>query len=307
MERIGVRKLSRLGNEIHLTAAMEAVRSWPGHHQWGTVFVLLLRGCVDDWVEGDRFRAPAAVTRSASIRSVAASLHRPFTTIHRHALGMLARGALVDVGGRIAVSPDPAFAPTVIRAMTLAHDSFVRLAEDLSRGGMAFPAPTRGAAPDLRRRTLLAALDVWLIPFEYAPEPVADWTSKLVWIVIVIANVRHVTVDPDLSERYAVAPTPDDVRRPIPIAAIIALTGLSYGTAYRHCQALAALNVVRYERGGWLLVSSQLEDEKVDQGVHALLAYFRKRIGDLIAYGFDPARAGDFYIDARPDYAEIGW
>lgn len=300
-----IRKLSRLGNELHLTAAIEAMRLFPGHHEWGPVYVLLLRQCVEDWVERRRFRPPAVVTQSMSIRRIAASLHKPYTTIHGHVRGLLDTGAFVEVYGRIALAISPAFARLAIGFMTRAHDSFVRLAEDLS-GDMAFSAPVRAASPTLRKMTLLAALDAWLIPFEYAAEPVTDWTSRLIWTVIVVANVRHITQDPVLSATYADHPTPDAIRRPVPMRQVIALTGLSYGTAYRHCKALEAMDVVRYDRGGWLLVSSQLADARIDQGVRAVIGYFHKRIGELVAYGFDPGDAARFYIKERPNYVALG-
>lgn len=299
-----VRKLSRLGNELHLTAAIAAVRLFPGHHEWGAVFALLVRRCADDWVDGKRFRAPAASVQSMSIRRIAASLHRPYTTTHAYVRGLLKTGAVVEVEGGITLAISAAFAPATTGFMTLAHDSFVRLAEDMSHD-VAFPAPIRAPSPLLRKMTLLAAFDAWLIPFEYAAEPVTDWTSRLIWTVIVVASVRHVTEDPALSDAYACQPTPDDIRRPIPLRQIMALTGLSYGTAYRHCKALEALDVVRYDRGGWLLVSSQLADERIDQGVRAVIDYFCKRIEELISYGFDPSDAARFYIAGRPDYASL--
>ncbi len=303
-----VRKLSRLGNELHLTAAIAAVRLFPGHHEWGAVFALLVRRCADDWVDDwareDRFRAPSTPTQAMSIRRIAASLHRPYTTTHAYVRGLLKTGAVVEIDGQITLSTSAAFAPATTAFMTLAHDSFVRLAGDLSRD-VAFSRPARAPSPLLRKMTLLAAFDAWLIPFEYAAEPVLDWTSRLVWTVIVVASVRHVTEDPVLSDAYACRPTPDEIRRPVPMRQIQALTGLSYGTAYRHCKALEAMDVVRYDRGGWLLVSSQLADERIDQGVRAVIDYFCKRIDELVSYGFDPADPERFYIDGRPDYVPL--
>ncbi|MHA6723270.1 winged helix-turn-helix domain-containing protein [Sphingomonas sp. RS2018] len=299
-----VRKLSRLGNELHLTAAIEAMRLFPGHHEWGAVYALLLRRCAGDWVEDERFRAPVAITQSMSIRRISASLHKPYTTIHGYIRGMLDVGAIVEVDGGIALATSAGFARTAIGFMTQAHDSFVRLADDLN-GDMSFAAPVRAPSPSLRQMTLVAALDAWLIPFEYAAEPVTDWTSRLIWTVIVVANVRHITLDPVLSDTYAHEPTPDDIRQPIPMRQIIAMTGLSYGTAHRHCKALEAMDVVRQDRGGWLLVSSQLADARIDQGVRMVIDYFHKRITELVAYGFDPADAARFYIGSRPDYVTL--
>jgi hypothetical protein len=152
---------------------------------------------------------------------------------------------------------------------------------------------------------MTAALDIALVPYEIAREPVTDWTSKLVWIVIVVANVRHITTDDALSRTFEVEPTPDDLRMPITARRIAALTGLSYGATFRHCHKLAAQDVIKYERGGWLLVSRQLGNSEVDAGVRALLAYYAKRIAELGAMGLPLDRIENAYIASRPAYAAI--
>lgn len=304
MSGIAVRKLSRLGNELYLTSSTIAAGIVPGHYDWGIVMILLLKRGAADWVSDGGFARPATLTQFSSINAMAASLNKPYATMHRYVTGLVKHGLVVRTDRGVAITNDPVIAPRIVAVMTLAHDSFVRLAEDLA-GDRRFPAPTRAVARDLSHRILLAALDVWLVPHEYAREPVVDWTSKLVWIVIVVANVRHIVTDPVLSDRYADDPTPDDLRRPITVRAIARLSGLSYGTVYRHCRTLAALDVIRYDRDGWLLVSRQLANEEVDQGVTALLDYFDKRIVELGAYGFDPAGAGAFYLDGRPPYVPI--
>ncbi len=214
---------------------------------------------------------------------------------------LIRHGLVVDAENGVAVSNDPAIEPLILALVMVAYQSMIRLAEDL-HPDMAFGSPDHVPVSDLPLRIMTTGIDLWLVPHEYAAEPVADWTSKLVWIVIVVANVRHITTDPALSERYAVAPTPDDLRRPITVRQIGRITGLSYGTVYRHCQSLAEKDVIEYDRGGWLLVSRQLKHRSVDQGVKALLAYFRKRIEELVSFGFDPAVADRFYINGRHQY-----
>ncbi|WP_010219979.1 helix-turn-helix domain-containing protein [Sphingomonas sp. PAMC 26621] len=301
MNDIAVRKLSRLGNELHLGSSIATAELVPGHFESAVVLILLLRRCASDWIRGECFRRPSEVVQSASINALAASLHKPYATTHRHVMRLIDLGWVEWGEQGVAVSTDPKVERRIIDMMVFAHDSIVRLAEDFSRD-LPFATPDRTSASNLRWRTVTTALDIWLVPFEYAAEPITNWTSKLVWIVIICANVRHITVDPELSERYAYNFTPDELRRPITARTIARLTGLSYGTVYRHCQTLAEKDAIRYQRDGWVLVSRQIGSEQIDQGVHALLEYFQKRIGELIAYGFDTARVDAFYINGRPAY-----
>ncbi|UAJ08913.1 winged helix-turn-helix domain-containing protein [Glacieibacterium megasporae] len=304
MNDIAVRKLSRLGNELHLSSSIATAELVPGHFESAVVLILLLRRCGGDWIDGECFRRPQKIVQCASINALAASLHKPYATIHRHVMRLIDLGWVVSVDRGVAISINPGIEQQIIELMVFAHDSVVRLTEDLGRD-MPFRSADRIPAPDLRWRIIAMALDIWLVPFEYAAEPVPDWTSKLVWIIIIVANVRHITIDPELTERYANNFTPDEVRRPITARAIARLSGLSYGTVYRHCQTLAKNDVIRYQREGWVLASRQIGSDQIDRGVRALLDYFKKRIVELVSYGFDPTNAATSYLDRRPEYVSL--
>ncbi|MHA6722540.1 hypothetical protein [Sphingomonas sp. RS2018] len=305
MSEMAVRKLSRLGNELLLTSSYAAAHFVADRYDWGVVLLVLLKRCADDWIDDDDvLRRPEALTRRSSINAIAASLDRPYATIHRHVMSLIGEGLVVQVDGGVAVSNDPAVADRIVALLTLAHDSLVRLAEDFA-GEVEFPAPPSVPVRDLHKRILLAAFDVLLVPFEYAREPVMEWTSKLVWIVIIVANVRHITIDPVLADRYAYDPTPDALRRPIGARAIAKLTGLSYGTVYRHCRLLAELDVIRYDGTGWLTVTNQLFNPDVDHGVIALLGYFNRRLIELVAAGLDMDAVASFYLAGRPPYGPV--
>ncbi|RYE98209.1 MAG: hypothetical protein EOO77_37645, partial [Oxalobacteraceae bacterium] len=157
----------------------------------------MLKRCAADWVSGGQFRAPPKIRQTSSINAMAASLTMPYATIHRYVAALIRLGLVVKAGDGVAVSNDPVTAARIVALLRLAHDTLVRLAEDLAPH-MDFPKARRKPSRDLPARIALAALDIWLVPFEYAREPVIDWTSKLVWIFIVVANVRHITVDPVL-------------------------------------------------------------------------------------------------------------
>ncbi len=300
----GIRKLSRLGNEVHLSASIAVLDLTGRRHDLGVVALLVLSRCAADWVCEGEIRPPARPTRTISLRAVANSLREPHATVQRHAGKLLATGLLVDTGHGYAIGTAPPHAAAIVRLLGQAHDTLIRLIADLSPD-LAFARPPSPPDPNLFAATVAAALDIWLIPFEATRDPVTDWISKLVLLVIAIANVRHITVDATLSARYADLPTPDALRRPIDVRAIGTLTGLSYGTVYRHCQKLAAADVIRYERGGWLVAASQITDLPIDSGVRALLGYYAKRINELVAIGLDTTQVEARYLAGRPDYVAL--
>lgn len=304
MARFPIRKLSRLGNEMHLSGSRAVLDLTDGQHDWGIVALLLMSRCASDWIVDGDFRRPALLTQAVSLRAMANSLRIPYASAHRYMKALRDRGWVVDTGSGFAISNDDQHADRMIAFLQTAHDAMIRLIEDLS-GDYTFMPPQPSSSPDLCRAIVAAALDIWLIPFEVAREPVIDWTSKLIWIVIAIANVRHITLDADASELYACSPTPDTLRQPITVRSIAVLTGLSYGTTYRHCQTLSQHDVIEYDRGGWLVVSRQLHQANVDRGVKRLLDYYGKRIGELAALGLDVAQTQRLYRDGRPAYVSL--
>jgi DNA-binding transcriptional regulator YhcF (GntR family) len=304
MAEFPIRKLSRLGNEMHLSAVRAVHDLADGQHDWGIVALLLMSRCVPDWIVGNEFRRPVSLTHAVSLRAMAHSFRIPYASAHRHMVGLRQRGWVMDTGDGFAISNDDQHADRMIAFLTTAHDCLIRLIEDLSPHCV-FPPAQHSPTPDLFRSIVATALDIWLIPFEVAREPVTNWTSKLVAIAIAIANVRHITVDAVASERYAWTPTRDALRRPITARSIAALTGLTYGTTYRHCQALAQRDVIEYDRGGWLIASRQLHHASMDHGVKAILSYYNKRIGELAALGLDVSQVQRLYVAGRPPYVPL--
>lgn len=304
MAKLPIRKLSRLGNEMHLAGSRAVLDLTDGQHDWGVVALLLMSRCASDWIADGQFRRPPSLTRAVSLRAMAHSLMIPYASAHRYLKALREHGWVVDTGSGFAINNDGRHAERIIAFLKTAHDAMIRLVEDLS-ANYTFPPSLRSQDTDLCRVIVAAALDIWLIPFEVHREPVTDWTSKLVWIFIAVANVRHITIDAEASGRYAFNPTPDSLRRPITVRAIAALTGLSYGTTYRHCQALAQHDVIEYDRGGWLTSSRQLHHEGVDKGVTSLVSYYFKRVGELADLGLDVTQTQRLYRDGRPEYVSL--
>ena len=304
MDTFPIRRLSRLGNEALLSSTLAVVELGRGRYEWGVVALLLLSRGAADWVHGAVIERPVHIRYALSIRAIAQSLDAPYASVHRYVTAMEEQGLVIAAGKGFAIANDPATAPAVVAFLTGAHDRLVRLAEDLAPD-LEVGHPEGDPRPGLLAATMAAALDIALVPYEVAREPITDWTSKLVWIVIIVANVRHITINDELSRAYEVEPTPDDLRAPVNVTRIAAITGLSYGATFRHCRKLAAQDVIRYERGGWVLVSRQLDKSDVDTGVKALLAYYARRIAKLVALGLPIDRIGEAYIGERPSYAEF--
>jgi hypothetical protein len=72
---------------------------------------------------------------------------------------------------------------------------------------------------------------------------------------------------------------------------------------YRHCQRLAAADVIVYDRDGWLTTALQVNDQQVDTGVKALLGYYVQHINELVLRGLDVGAVADRYLAGRPPYA----
>lgn len=299
-----VRKLSRFSQEMHFSGTMVAIDIGDGNYDHGIVALLVLARCAADWIDGDRLRAPATLTRSISIRAIAASLQCPYTSVNRHVAALKAKGLLVVGDKGCAISNAPDVAPRVLALIAAAHDSLIRMVEDFGTD-VALPAPAPAADRHLLTTSVAVAFDIWLVPFEYARPFAHNWTSALVYMLIIVANVRHITTDPALSERYASEPTPDALRAPIGTRQIARLARLSYGTSFRHCKALQAKGIIDHVRDGWLLPGHRLGNRDVDGGVQALHLYYLKRIAELTALGLDAADPRRHYLAGRPPYAPL--
>lgn len=107
---------------------------------------------------------------------------------------------------------------------------------------------------------LRTALDVHLMPFEQYSGQIGDYADHKLWIGISTLTVRHVTVDPVLSARYAVTSTPDSERRAVPAAALSTMFGISATTVWRRCKALAAAGRIARHDDGWLIRKDQLRE-----------------------------------------------
>ena len=167
------------GNEGLLSSTLAVIELGKGRYEWGVVALLLLSRCASDWVVNGVIGPPVRIAQSLSIRAIAQSLDAPYASIHRYVSALQEQGLAIVSDNGVAISNDPAVAPAVVAFLVGAHDRLIRLVEDLAPD---LPINGAGSVPHrgLLAATLSAALDISLVPYEIAREPVIDWTSKLV-------------------------------------------------------------------------------------------------------------------------------
>lgn len=292
------RLISRHSSELSLSGLAIIERFLPEAGDAGTVALAILRTCLPDWIGQEGLRRPAALNRGATIKGTATSLGHPFSTVHRLVGRLRERGLIEAVGDTVAITKDEAWATAVLAFLKQAHDVFLRFAgelHDAEQLDLSLHVCTR-------EPTILAivstALDCFLMPFEMFSGRFGDWTSKKLWLVLSTLCVRHVTIDPVLNARYAYTSTPDHERRPVPSAVLCALAGTSTTTGWRHCKAMAKAGIITEARQGWVLCTQELLDARTEAAVQGAVAFYRRRIEELMVKGFDPANPG--YIQGCP-------
>ncbi len=299
------RRVSRLSNEMHLSGMILVGEAMPQDFDRSIVLLVVMRVCAPDWTAGDTVRRPARPTRFTSTNAIATSLGRSAETIRRHVHALVDDGICVRGPGGVALNADPAVRPDLLRLYTAYNDLLVGFVEDIAALGL-LPPPARDPDGNLRATILQTSLDVALIPFEQFGHLLADWTSMRVWSCIGALNVRHIMLDPVLSARYAIASTPDGMRRPVPLRAVERTLGIPYATAWRHCHLLEARGLVSQTGQGWMVRVAQLRDDAMEETVVTAVLYYLRRMTILTAAGLDPARAARHYIAGRPPLAPAG-
>jgi DNA-binding MarR family transcriptional regulator len=292
---LAIRRLSRLAGELHLSGVAALARLLPGAGDEGVVALVLLRVCLADWTPADRIGTPAAITQGTTLRSLTRSLDRSPGTMHGLVQRLVARDFVERGPGRLHVSP--AAAARVVAYLEEVHDLILRFAEDMRAAG-APAADGRGGRACPMRMVLAVGLDMMLIPFETFRGEVGDWTAKKLWIALSTLAVRHITTDPVLSARHAVASTPDSERRAVPATLLRSVTGLSTPTAWRRLKALEAAGLAAQRDGGWIIRSHQLLEPAVEASVRTSLDYYLRRLNELVAAGLDAGRPP--YLTGRP-------
>jgi hypothetical protein len=297
------RQIARLAHELHFNGLRNLNQISPRRYDRGAVLMLIARCCLLDWTRGETLGPPVEPTIFASINSLAASLGRPYETVRSHAHALVEEGMSISDPKGVALSAAPDAARRIVDYLAATHDVFLRFSEDISRW---IDLPVRaGVRRPGSAVVLKPALDVQLAPFEMLRTAFADRTAQMVWAFVAGGCVRHITVDPVLSARYAEDLPPDEERRPVTLAALEAIAGLPYSTIWRHVRRLEAENLLIRKDKGWIAGAEILQAPGVEQVTRAAATYYCRRVAELAYAGFDVRSAEGAYLRERPALASL--
>ncbi len=257
--------------------------------------MLIARCCLLDWVHGEVLKSPARPTIFASVNSLAASLGRSYETVRGQVQALIEEGLCVTDPRGVTLSAAPDASPRIIDFFAATHDVFLRFSRDIARW-VDLPVRTGGDGARLAR-VLKPALDVQLAPFEILRTVFADWTTQMVFAVVAGACVRHITINPVLSAKYADDLPPDEVRRPVTVATLQTVTGLPYSTLSRHVRRLQADDRLVRKDKGWIVGADYLQAPGIQQGTRAAAAFYCRRVSEALS-GLEGS--GETYLRARP-------
>ncbi len=84
----------------------------------------------------------------------------------------------------------------------------------------------------------------------------------------------------------------------MPIATLCEVTATNVTTAARHCNAMAERGAVTKDGRGWMLRVEALLETNTEASVQEAVAYYLRRIREMMVLGFDPATPG--WLGERP-------
>lgn len=115
-----------------------------------------------------------------------------------------------------------------------------------------------------------------------------DSIDNLILLGISQANVRKIVADPEFQHRYAFRATvpPDDLRKPISIAALSRALGVPLETVRRRAARLAGLGLVASSAEGLIVPGVQLDTAQHNQAVMELGVVLSQAHSSLAAAGF---------------------
>ncbi|MES2340285.1 MAG: hypothetical protein V4597_01300 [Pseudomonadota bacterium] len=292
------RLLSRLGGEYQLDAARRVARSMSRDVATVLVFLEISRANVAALTASRETVAephagvpglpPDHQREPISVYMVARNLHMPYETARRHVRKLTQAGLCETVAGGVIIPARAILDPRLMAAAAETFAATVAFVQTTGRLGVSAAGHRQPPSPD-QFRQVNRAVSAYCLETACQMARVMDLDpgSVLILRAVNLANVRHVTQDPDAAPAHAGLADilPDAERRPISVYGLAKYLLLPYETVRRSLLQLEAKGLVRREAGGLIVPAEVVARPAVVAGVMELVANTEAFLVDLAAAG----------------------
>lgn len=299
------RQLFRLSGQHFLGAARLIAGAVDRDLVTALIFLCIGRANLRDLTSDPRRAMPYAAVSTippdservpVSVYAVAKEMGIPYETVRRHAGKLRAADLLEAVTGGLII-PNRAFlTPSLLAAVVEYWKETVDFVNAAAEGGIVALVPAQTPAGDVARQVMRLGVNQFLEMLDAMARAVGgEPITAVVLSAIGFANVRNVTLDPDLAAVYAGLSTPppsDAERRPVSVNAISKSLMLPYETTRRHVQTLLDQGLLRKVAGGLIVPAEAVDRPRIAQGMADCAEVTLTYLAQLARYGVIPQVAG---------------
>lgn len=295
-----IRLVTRFLAEMQTSIVAAGIRAFDGDLDRFVIYTLIVRQGMRSWEAGPDAQGAAAIP----VNSLAASLSRPFETVRRHVIALAEAGLCQRTPAGVVADAAAQDRPESRELMAIAHDSLVRLIDDLQRFGVALP-DARGTGAYDPAAGLQAAADMMLAVVDTNRVAHREWLNLVVFSTILCANSRGYAHDPQLALLYRDhrRTAPDTIRRPVRTSVVARTLGIAESTARRHVAGLLRSGTVQQVRAGLLANEQWMNTPPAVAISTASFHNIRRILNWLAARGFPFDAPATAYLRGRPDPA----
>lgn len=301
-ERPPIRLVTRLLADMQTNIVAAGLSAFAGDLDRFVVYTLILRQSVTRPDAGD----DAVMARAISINSLAASLGRSFETIRRHVHALIAAGLCLRTPDGLIALDEALDRVPLSDGLIVAHDSFVRMVEDMIRLGLPLPV-TR---PDIRYRHdvgVNAAVDIMLAVLATNVVAHREWLNLSIYSTVLGANARAFAHDPAQALCYAdeTQPVPVRLLRPVSAGAVARAMSVPGATVRRRVASMIADGRLERVPKGLVVSEAWLNRPQSIAVSRASWHDIRRILGRAAAAGFPFDAPATAYMRGRPPLVAV--